>query len=97
MLRFRPENEWFFLRSEFDEDEDDYSESYKVYRLPFHSEEEIASHPNYWMELSGADYLGQIPVAAVGFDETRRQSIDARAFVGWLSSRRADAGIASRS
>jgi hypothetical protein len=97
MIRFRLDDEWFFLRSEFDDDEDDYSEFYKVYRLPFHSEEEIKSHPNYWMELSDAECLGQIPVAEVGLDETRRQSVDARAFETWLSSRGANKRVASRS
>lgn len=97
MIRFRLADEWYFLRSEFDEEQDDYSEDYKVYRLPFRSEEEIAAHPDYWMKLSDADYLGRMPVADVGFDETRRQSIDARAFIEWLASRAATEGIASHS
>ena len=74
MVRFPLEDEWFFLRSEFDDDKDDYADFYKVYRLPFRSEEEIKSHPDYWMELSGAEYLGRIAVAEVGFDKTRRHS-----------------------
>jgi hypothetical protein len=49
------------------------------------------------MELSNAEYLGRIPVAEVGFDETRRQSIDAQLFKKWLSSRGAKQGVASRS
>jgi hypothetical protein len=97
MIRVRLGNAWYFLRSEFDDDEDDYSRFYKVYRLPFHSEEEIKSHPNYWMELDAAEYLGQIPIAEVGLDETRRKSIEARAFETWLSSRGANKGVASRS
>lgn len=96
MFRLRLGDEWFFLRSEFDDDEDDYQEAYKVYRLPFHTEEEIESHPDYWMELGNAEYLGEIPIAAVGFDETRRQSIDGRMFVEWLSARDAKR-VASRS
>jgi hypothetical protein len=97
MIRFRLGDEWFFLRSEFDDVQDEYDDSYKVYRLPFRSEEEIKSHPNYWMELSNAEYLGRIPVAEVGFDKTRRQSIDAQLFKEWLSSRGANRGVASRS
>jgi hypothetical protein len=96
MLRFLLESEWFFLRSEFNDDRDDYDDFYRVYRLPFGSEEEIKSHPNYWMELSNAEYLGQISIAEVGFDRTRRQSIDAQAFQKWLSSRSADQGAVSR-
>ena len=97
MIRFRLGDEWFFLRSEFDDAEDDYRHSYEVYRLPFHSEEEIVSHPDYWMKLGDAEYLGGISIAEVGLDETRRQSIDARAFIEWLSSRAASKGVGSRS
>ncbi len=61
MVRFRLGDEWFFLRSEFDDDQDQYDDFYKVYRLPFRTEEGIKSHPNYWMELSDAEYLGRIP------------------------------------
>jgi len=97
MVRFSLGDEWFFLRSGFDDERDDYDDFYKVYRLPFRSEEEIGSHPNYWMELRGAEYLGRIPIAEVGLDETRRQSIDSLAFQEWLSSRGADRKVASRS
>jgi hypothetical protein len=93
MIEFALGAEWFFLRSEFDEDKDDYTDFYKMYRLPFRSEAEIRSHPNYWIELSDADCLGRIPISEVGFDETRRQSIDAQAFRRWLSSRGATKGI----
>jgi hypothetical protein len=90
MLRFCLGDEWFFLRSEFDDDQDEYDDSYKVYRLPFRSEEEIKSHPNYWMELSRAKYLGRIAIAEVGLDETRRHTIDAQASQDWLTSRGAN-------
>ena len=96
MVRFSLGEEWFFLRSEFDDERDEYDDSYKVYRLPFRSEEEIKSHPNYWMELSDAECLGRIPIAEVGFDESRRQSIDALAFRRWLSSRGAHPAAAGR-
>lgn len=97
MIRFRLGEEWFFLRSEFDEEVDDYRESYDVFRLPFHSEEEFVSHPNYWMEVSRAESLGRIPIAEIGFDETRRQSIDARAFIEWLASRGVNHELVGRS
>ena len=103
MVRVRLGDRWYFLRSGFDDDKDDYDDCYKVYRLSYHSEEEIQSHPNYWMELSDDEYLGRIPIAELGFDETRRQSVDARAFETWLSSRGAyngvdaDTGVTSRS
>ena len=93
MIRFRLGDRWYFLRSEFDDEKDEYDDSYKVYRLPYHSDEEIKSHPNYWMELSDDEYLGRISIAELGFDETRRQSVDGKAFEKWLSTRGANAGI----
>jgi hypothetical protein len=95
MIRFRLGDVWFFLRSEFDDDQDEYDDTYKVYRLPYRSEEEIKAHPNYWMELSNAEYLGRIAIAELGFDQTRRQSIDAQAFQEWLTSPGANKSIAS--
>jgi hypothetical protein len=96
MIRFRFGTEWYFLRSEFDEENDDYTDVYDVYLLPFRSEDEIKSNPDYWMNLSNAAHLGQIPIAEVGFDETRRRSIDVRAFETWLA-RRGERGAGSRS
>jgi hypothetical protein len=84
MLRFQFEGEWYFLRSEFDEKEDEYTDFYDVYRLPFRSEEEIRANPHYWMNLGDEAHLGRIAIAEVGLDETRRQSIDGCAFKQWL-------------
>ena len=86
MIGFLFDTQWYFLRSEFDEKKDDYPDFYDVYLLPFRSEEEIKSSPHYWMDLSDEWYLGRIPIAEVGLDETRRRTIDARAFGNWLAS-----------
>ena len=87
-IRFQVGGEWFFLRSFFGAEKEDYADSYDVFILPFRSEEEVKSHPNYWMELSSSVHLGQIPIHEVGLDETRRRSIDGEAFGKWLSSRK---------
>jgi len=84
MIRFPFEGQWYFLRSEFDEEEDGYTDFYDVYRLPFHSDEEVGANPRYWANLGDDARLGRIPVAEIGLDETRRESIDGRAFKQWL-------------
>jgi hypothetical protein len=86
-ITFQSGEEWFLLRSYFDEEKDEYSEVYDVYLLPFRSKDDFEAHPSFWMPLDTAVHLGQIPVAGVGLDETRRRSIDARAIETWLSAR----------
>ena len=86
MIRFQYGGEWFFLNSSFDEEKDDYPDVYDVYLLPFRSEEEFEANPYYWMDLSTAVHLGQIPIKEVGLDETRRRSIDASVIEKWLSA-----------
>ena len=88
LIDFQFGDEWFCLSSDFDEEIDDYPDFYDVYLLPFRSEEEFESNPHYWMDLSAAVHLGQIPVAGLGLDQTRRKSIDGQAFEKWLSARR---------
>lgn len=80
MIRFPFEGEWYFLRSEFDEEKDEYADFYDIYRLPLRSEEEIRAEPTYWKALGKDAHIGRIPVAGIGLDESRRKSIDARAF-----------------
>ena len=92
-IEFRHEGNWYFLRSEFDEDKDEYNEYYDVYLFPFRSEEEIKTNPCYWMQLSREHYLGRIPIVEVGLDETRRRSIDADAMEKWLSARKKESGV----
>jgi hypothetical protein len=93
MIRFQLGGQWYFLRSPFDDDKDDYSDFYDVYLLPFHSEDELKSNPHYWKELNKALHLGRIPIAEVGLDQTRRQSIDADAMEKWLSARKKESGV----
>jgi hypothetical protein len=70
MIRFQLGGKWYFMRSRFDEEKDDYTDFYEVYLLPFHSEDEFKSNPNYWAELNNAFHLGQIPITEVGSDAT---------------------------
>ncbi len=59
----------------FDDELDDYPDSYRVYQLPALSEEEL---PGSWEGLPklAALYLGEVPVAEVQFDPTKREKID---------------------
>jgi hypothetical protein len=93
MIRFQLGEQWYFMRSHFDEEKDDYSDSYDVYLLPFHSDDEFKAHPSYWMELENAFHLGQIPIVEVGLDVTLRRSIDADAMEKWLSARKKESGV----
>ena len=87
-ITFQFGEEWFLLRSYFDEEKDEYSDVYDVYLLPFRSEDDFRTHPDFWMPLATAVHLGQIPVSEVGLDETRRRSIDGRVIEKWLSGRK---------
>jgi len=86
MIRFQFGEAWFFLRSAFDEEQDDYPNFYDVFLFPFRTEEEFQANPYYWKDLSAAAHLGRIPIAEVGLDETRRQSLDAHRIEKWLSA-----------
>jgi hypothetical protein len=88
MIRFQLGGQWYFMRSHFEEEKDEYSDFYDVYLLPFHSEEDFKSNPNYWKELHKAFHLGRIPISEVGLDPTRRRSIDGDAMEKWLSARK---------
>jgi hypothetical protein len=92
MIRFLLDEQWYFLRSYFDEEKDDYTDWYEVYLLPYHSEDEFMTDPNYWKDLTKALHLGQIPIAHVGLDETRRKSIDGDKMETWLSARKQEIG-----
>jgi hypothetical protein len=93
MIRFELGGQWYFLRSPFDEEQDEYSDFYDVYLLPFRSEEEFTSNPNYWRELDKAFPLGRIPICEVGLDPTRRRSVDANAIGKWLATRKKESGV----
>jgi hypothetical protein len=60
-------------------DIEDYAEVYRVYLMPELREDEI---PKDWTTLAprATRYLGEVPVAKVKFDPTRRQAVDAEVF-----------------
>ena len=59
----------------FDDEADDYLDSYRVYQLPVLSKEDLQGS---WEHLPGsaAAFLGEIPVAEVQFDPTKRERIN---------------------
>jgi hypothetical protein len=86
MIQFQLGEEWFFLRSYFDEERDEYADVFDVYLLPFRSEDDVRANPYFWTELRDAVHLGQIPVWEIGLDETRRRTIDTHLIEQWLSA-----------
>jgi len=67
--------EQYLFDCPFDEELDDYSESYKVYQLQAISENELERSWEHLPERA-ASVLGTVPVAQVKFDATKRNSID---------------------
>jgi len=59
----------------FNDELDDYSDSYRVYRLPAISEDELQGS---WERLPkrAVNLLGEVPVIDVQFDTTKRNSIN---------------------
>ncbi len=69
---------YLFFR-EFDDDQDEYEDHYRVYLMPFWPDEEIEA---CWgrIETKATRYLGKVAVRDVTFDPTHRQEIDAGIF-----------------
>ena len=59
----------------FDDKLDDYSDRYRVYQLPAISEDELEGSWERFPERA-LSLLGEVPVAAVQFDTTKRNSIN---------------------
>ena len=84
MLRFAFGGQWYFLRSYFDEEQDEYEPNFVVYRLSHFTEADLSAGMEFWVNLPGATELGRIALVDVGFDISRRQTISAQAFAQWL-------------
>jgi hypothetical protein len=71
----RHRGQTFLFDCAFDEELDDYPDSFKVYLLPDIQDHEL---PRDWTTLPGkaVRYLGEVPLKRVLFDPTKRQSID---------------------
>lgn len=73
VLRYR--DQLYFFDSAFDEDRDDYSDTYMVYRLPVELAPLLDSIP--WTDLQHHGVaVGMVPTTSVMFDPTKRQAID---------------------
>ncbi len=59
----------------FDENLEDYCESYRVYQMPQLSDEEL---PKDWttLHLKATRFLGEVPVQRVRFDKTKRREME---------------------
>ena len=65
----------FLFDCPFDEDTEDYPESYQVYTVACLRDEELAGS---WAQLSlkATQYLGEVPINKVRFDPSKRKEID---------------------
>lgn len=64
----------YLLDAPFDDEIDDYSDHYTVYRLP--ESEGARLHDLSWERLpSLGEELGRVPVVEVEFDETKREAL----------------------
>lgn len=77
----------FLFDCVFDEEIEDYPDSYKVYAISEPSEEELAGS---WDKLQNRaiHYAGEIPVRKVRFDPSKRREIDAGVLEELMSCRR---------
>lgn len=84
------EHRTFLFDCAFNEELDDYPDSYKVFLLPELKEEDL---PVDWTTLQNRAlaYLGEVPLEQVHFDPSKRQSIDT-ALLEELGSKKAVAG-----
>jgi hypothetical protein len=88
ITRYRGET--YLFDCPFDEELEDDSESYKVYVLPPLKDDEL---PKDWTTLHtrAVRYLGEVPVARVRFDPSKRQAVDS-AILDEMAARKAAAG-----
>jgi hypothetical protein len=88
VTRYRGET--YLFDCPFDEEREDDSDSYKVYLLPPLKDEEL---PKDWttLHMRAIRSFGEVPVATVRFDSTRRESMDP-SIIDQLISRTAAVG-----
>ena len=67
----------YFFTSEFDEAGDEYSDTYRVYRL---TPDALLAEGAWDAPSMGGALVGEVPVSSVRFDETRRKAVDVN---GW--------------
>jgi hypothetical protein len=74
MIQYR--GKWFLFDCAFDEEVEDYPDSYKASLIAPPTPDELAGS---WEDLPKRAYqsLGEVPIVRVEFDPTKRQSINA--------------------
>jgi hypothetical protein len=73
-LRYR--GKLLLLQSAFDEERDDYPNSYSVYVLPESAERSVSEGTWNFLEYAPMTAIGTIPVDSVKFDPSKRNSLD---------------------
>ena len=73
VLRYR--GKLLLLQSAFNEDLDDYPDTYSVYELP-ESVELAGCGSWHFLENKELDRIGEIPVKALRFDSTKRKTLE---------------------
>jgi hypothetical protein len=69
------QGQFYLFDCPFDDELDDYPDSYRVYQLPALTEAELEGSWEYLPELA-IGFLGAIPVTEVQFDSTKRERIN---------------------
>jgi hypothetical protein len=67
----------FLFECRFDDDLDDYADAYKIFLMPPREKLDLEGSWEHLSE-SATKFLGELPVNAVTFDETRRNAIDSQ-------------------
>jgi hypothetical protein len=70
-------NRFLLLRSEFDEELDEYEANYTVFVLPESVGDSVREGNWEFYNKAPMNEIGKIPVSAVVFDQTKRAELDA--------------------
>ena len=83
----------FLFDCAFDDALEDYPDDFRAYELPIDADADL---PKDWTTLAqrAIRTLGTVPVAAVAFDPSRRQSIDAAVLGRFASQLQSPVGVA---
>jgi hypothetical protein len=76
-LALRYKGKLVLLQSAFDEAQDGYPDHYTIYLLPDRVEEQLRKGSWSFLAELALQSLGQIPIANVQFDATKRKCLDA--------------------
>lgn len=75
LLRYR--GKALLLESPFDEDLDEYPDDFAVYELPSQTEWSAETLGSWIPEGTPRTLIGHIPISAIRFDPTKRETLDA--------------------